>query len=39
MRPFVLISAALALAACGGEATVAQTPGQPLETQIGRAHV
>jgi len=33
MRPFVLISAALALAACGGEATVAQTPGQPLETR------
>jgi len=33
MRPLVLIASALALAACGGEATVAQTPGQPLETR------
>jgi glucose/arabinose dehydrogenase len=33
MRPLPLIAAAFVLAACGGEATVAQTPGQPLETR------
>lgn len=33
MRPLPMIAAALALAACGGEATVAQTPDQPLETR------
>ena len=33
MRPLPVIAAAFVLAACGGEATVAQTPGQPLETR------
>lgn len=33
MRPLQVIAAALVLAACGGETTVAQTPGQPLETR------
>ncbi|MDO9224342.1 MAG: PQQ-dependent sugar dehydrogenase, partial [Caulobacter sp.] len=37
MRPFALTALALALAACGGEPTTAQTPGQPLETRPANA--